>query len=146
MGQGGFAPPPHGGFDRNAAMEKVKVPAIIMMICTIIGMVFMVVGFLLNVLDTGIGVTKGGAGGHDALLQLTEGAIGIVWNCIGLLAGGFCVFAFTKMMKLQSRSLAYTAVILSMIPCTGSCCYLNIGVGIWALVVLADDNVRASFT
>ena len=44
------------------------------------------------------------------------------------------------------RGLAYAAVIMSMIPCTGSCCYLNIGVGIWALVVLADDNVKASFT
>ena len=146
MGPGGFAPPPHGGFDPNAAMEKVKVPAIIMMICTIIGMVFMVVGFLMNVLGTGLGVANGGAGGNDVLVQLTTGAIGIVGNCIGLLAGGFCIFAFTKMMKLQSRGIAYTAVIMSMIPCTGSCCYLNIGVGIWALVVLADDNVKASFT
>ena len=106
MGPSGFGPPPpgYGGGDPNAAREKVKLPAIIMMVCTIVGMVFQVVSFFMNVLGTGVGLANGGAnGGNDAFTQLMSGAIGMVGNAVGLIAGGVCIYGFTKMMKLQSR-------------------------------------------
>ena len=44
------------------------------------------------------------------------------------------------------RALSVAAVVLSMIPCLGPCCYLGVPVGAWALVVLLDADVKASFT
>ena len=38
-----------------------------------------------------------------------------------------------------------TATILAMIPCISPCCLLGLPVGIWSLVVLLDENVKASF-
>ncbi len=155
MGPSGFGPPPppgyggYGGFDPIGAAAKVKIPAIIMLVCTCIGMLLQIVSFFVNVLGTGAGIANGGArGGNngDAVAQLMSGAIGIVGNVIGLLAGGFAIYGFLKMMKLQSRGLAYAAIIMSMIPCTGSCCYLNLWLGIWALIVMNDENVKGSFT
>jgi hypothetical protein len=32
-----------------------------------------------------------------------------------------------------------------MIPCLSPCCCLGLPIGIWALVVLLDNNVKASF-
>jgi hypothetical protein len=74
-----------------------------------------------------------------------SGAVGAAGAVIGLLGGAFTIFGCLKMMKLQSRGLAYAAVVCSMIPCLGSCWCVNLGVGIWALIVLSDVNVKASF-
>jgi hypothetical protein len=150
---GGFGGPPPGfgggGGDRMAAESKVKPAAITLMVFTVIGMLLQVVSFFMNVLGTGMGVAntanRGGDGG-DAAAQLMSGAMGMVVNVVGLLAGGFCIFGLLKMMKLQSRGMALTAVILTMVPCLGSCWCVNLWVGIWALIVLNDDNVKASFT
>jgi len=55
------------------------------------------------------------------------------------------VIGALKMMKLQSHGFAMTAAILTLIPCGTCCCLLNIGAGIWALVVLAKPEVKSAF-
>jgi hypothetical protein len=49
------------------------------------------------------------------------------------------------MMKGQSRGLAMTAAVLSLLPIT--CCSFPLGMifGIWALVVLMNSEVKAYF-
>ena len=49
-----------------------------------------------------------------------------------------------KMKRLESYALAVTASILAMMPCSG-CCIIGLPLGIWALVVLCDHNVRSAF-
>ena len=58
---------------------------------------------------------------------------------------GLYIFASQKMRKLQSYSLVMTATILSMLPCTSSCCCVGLPVGIWILIVLCKPEVKASF-
>ncbi len=50
-----------------------------------------------------------------------------------------------KMMKLRSYGFAMAAAILTLIPCGTCCCLVNIGAGIWALVVLAKPEVKSAF-
>jgi hypothetical protein len=39
-----------------------------------------------------------------------------------------------------------TATILSMVPCFSSCCcVINLGIGIWIIVVLQKAEVKAAF-
>jgi hypothetical protein len=143
---GGFGGPPGGlgpsgyGGDRMMAESKIKAPAIVMIVFTVIGILLQLFSLSMNILGTGMHVAN--EGGVD---QIMSGAVGIVMNIVGLLAGAFCTWAFFKMMKLQSRGLAMTAVIFSMLPCLGSCWCINLWVGIWALIVLNDENVKASF-
>jgi hypothetical protein len=150
-GPGGYGGPPGfgGNGDRFAAEGKVKPAAITLIVFTVIGMLMQVFSFAMNILGTGMGVANsanGRGGDQDVAAQLMSGVTGMVVNVVGLLAGGFCIFAFMKMMKLQSRPMAFTAVIFSMLPCLGSCWCVNLWVGIWALIVLNDANVKASFT
>lgn len=50
-----------------------------------------------------------------------------------------------KMRSATSRGLAMTGSILAMIPCTTSCCLLGLPIGIWAVVVLMNPDVKAAF-
>lgn len=139
FGAGGSGPSGFGG-DRTQAEGRIKPPAITLLVFTVIGMLLQLFSLAMNVLGTGMSAA------NDAdVSQLVSGATGIVMNVVGLLAGGFCIFAFLKMMKLQSRGLALTAVIFSMLPCLGSCWCVNLWVGIWALVVLSEQSVKDAF-
>jgi len=50
------------------------------------------------------------------------------------------------MVRAKGKGLAVTGAVLSIIPCFGSSvCFLGIPFGIWAVVVLADPNVKRLF-
>lgn len=72
------------------------------------------------------------------------GIVGLIFAVIGIVVAIVIIMGGLKMKNLQSRGLAMTASILAMIPCI-SCCIIGLPIGIWALVVLNDPNVRASF-
>lgn len=71
--------------------------------------------------------------------------VSIPANIVGLCLAAVCVFGGVQMLKLRSYGLAMTTAILMLIPCGTCCCLLNIGVGIWLLVVLAKPEVKAAF-
>lgn len=138
--------------DRAAALEKVKLPAV--------GLI--VVGAL---------------GAASALLRAVQGATneqvdqlrqafdqagidpGTTENLVSALAGGNLVISLLalaisalvlwsglQMRQLKGRGLAIAGAILGMIPCfTGCCCVIGLPVGIWALVVLMNAEVKAAF-
>ena len=64
---------------------------------------------------------------------------------VGLAIAVVRLIGAIKMMKLQAYGLAMTAAILTLLPCGTCCCLLNIGAGIWALVVLAKPEVKSAF-
>ncbi len=148
FGPGGFGAPPGGfgppgyppGVDRAAAASKVNAPAMTMIVCNGLGILFQLFSLIMNLVGTGMGVAT-----NAELEQFASGAVGILFSGLAIVVGSFCIFGLVKMIKLESRALAYTAVILSMIPCFGSCWCLNLFVGIWALMALSDPGVQASF-
>jgi hypothetical protein len=117
----------------------VKAPAIIMIVCSALGIVLQLFSILMNLIGTGLGASSA------EYSQLASGAVGILFSLIAICVGGFCIFGLLKMTKLENRSMSYVAVILSMVPCFGSCWCINLFVGIWALMVLGDPQVRDSF-
>jgi hypothetical protein len=68
-----------------------------------------------------------------------------VAGILGILVGGFIIFASMKMRQLQSWPMAVAASVVAMLPCLSPCCCIGLPIGIWALVVLFDQNVKASF-
>ena len=67
------------------------------------------------------------------------------WTAIGIALSAAVLIGSIQMMRGRSSTFSVIAAILAMIPCLGPCCVLGIPFGIWALVVLFDQDARASF-
>jgi hypothetical protein len=55
------------------------------------------------------------------------------------------LFGAISMLRMKNLGLAYTAAVISVIPCCSGCYVLGIPFGIWALIVLNRPEVKASF-
>lgn len=130
--------------------KKVQPPAIALLVVAALTVLIFVVGLF----------------GNDLMLKMMESAdvpddqkqqfrdmmeqSSMLGNVVGgvLNIGGAALIAFGawRMKELKSYGLAMTAAILAMIPCfTSCCCLLGLPVGIWAIIVLLDKDVKAAF-
>ncbi len=152
VGGAAYAPSMPAGDQETVAREKVKGPAIAM-----------IVNGGLIILMTLWGIAKYLITGPEPMPDLPpetpqwmvqalesakmfNGPLGLATNVVAFIAGVAIIFGSVKMMKLQSRGLAMTAAIISMIPClTGCCCIIGLPFGIWAMVVLNKPEVKSSF-
>src|SRR5688572_2957537 len=136
-----------GGPNRGLAMQKVNGPAIGMMVTGGLGALWSLISVVLNLLGASVNMASlaGQSGGSgDALATMTSGALGVVFALLGLVINGAVIYGAMKMRVLQSYPLAMTAAVLSCLPCFPCCCF-SLPIGVWALVVLFDNNVKASF-
>ncbi len=146
------APPPSfegGGGGKQVAMDKVKGPAISLMVVAGLSFVLEILNILANLLGVSLMGAQDmsqfeGMKGMEWLAPLMSGGFVVIFGVIGLAAMGLIFFGAMKMKALESYGLAMTAAILSMIPCFTVCC-LGIPFGIWALVVLLNDEVKSAF-
>jgi hypothetical protein len=121
--------------------DRVAAPAIGLIITGSLGLLMQCIGtvrtfFMLQDFPKAVAndpafMAMGGA-------QLVIGLLGVVLNIL-IIVGG------VKMRRLESHGLAMAAAILAMIPCLSPCCLLGLPFGIWAIVVLSSDEVRAAF-
>jgi hypothetical protein len=68
-------------------------------------------------------------------------------GCVSLLAAALTIFGGIQMYKVRSYALAISGAIAAAIPCvtcSGTCCFGE-AVGIWAVVVLMNEEVRRAF-
>lgn len=152
----GIAPPPGvpGGSD---AARKVTIPAIGLIIASILGM-------LLDVMDLFLPSTKlfqsflAGMAQQNDNPQLNDmlakmqtaghSAFAIGNDIFQIIIEILILVGALKMLKLRSYHFAYAAAIMSVIPCITSCCVWPLGLifGIWAMVVLSKPEVKSQFS
>lgn len=163
MPPGGFSPPGSGP-GTGAALSKVSPPAIGLMVVGVINILLSIYGVIMSglvlagIFDPNAAQREqfeemAAQGGQEAemaemmmnIMTVTQGPVGLVTNLIALIVGAIIVFGALKMKNLQSYGLALTSAIVAMIPCLSSCCLVGLPIGIWALVVLLDNNVKQSF-
>jgi hypothetical protein len=126
----------------DAAMEAVKGPALGLVIFSIIGLLFGLVGLLMNFGFVGIGVMES----YGGAALMAQGGFGAIQSVIGLGISVFIYMAAKKMERLENFNWAIAGSILAMLPCFSPCCVLGLPVGIWALVVLNKPEVKGAFT
>src|SRR5262249_20350947 len=70
-----------------------------------------------------------------------------IGGVLSLLTALVTIFGGIFMRSLRAYGLCVVAAILAALPCTsaGGCCLLGEIVGIWALIVLLNGEVRAAF-
>jgi hypothetical protein len=121
----------------------VQGPAIALIVIGIIGILFHLAMAGLSFLGSGFSALAGGSRGVGSALS---GAVGGVVYIVWALLEGLVVFGGVKMKSMQSWGLAVAAAVVALLPCTNwICCLLGMPIGIWALVVLMNDEVKRSF-
>lgn len=135
----------------NVVEQKLKIPAIIIMVIAGLTILFSIFGIVSNLF-------LGGGGASNIANQIADpearrivemmtgssGVMGIIWSIFNAGLNGFVIFGALKMMKGESYPMAMAAAIIYIIPCFSMCC-IGMPFGIWALVMLLNDEVKAAF-
>jgi hypothetical protein len=121
-------------------------PAIGLIVTGIIGMLAQLANILLNLLGMGMSGVAAASGDSGAVGGLMSGVIGLIWNGFCVLMGGLVIYGAIKMKSLKGYGVALTGAIIAAIPCTSPCCFLGLPLGIWAIVVLMNQEVKSSFS
>lgn len=139
------APPPGGG--PGAALQKIRAPAVGLIVTGALGMLVSLVSFVMDLLTTPsmslliIAMADYNAGlSSDQLLAIVIG-----WRVTGFLVSAFIVWATMQMKDLRNRTLSIVASVVAMIPCISPCCILGLPIGIWALITINDPAVKGAF-
>ena len=66
-------------------------------------------------------------------------------SLLSIAAAPIMIVGGIKMLNARGYSLAMLAAILAIVPVTSVCCIPGIPIGIWALIVLLNRDVKAAF-
>jgi hypothetical protein len=146
----GGAPPPmatrrpkkRSGGSKAAAAERTKLPAIFLMIIVCLSFLNHAGGIVMHFM--GIEAFPMGPAQNEAE-EIGRMVGGVVGGVVGLGADALVFFGALALLRVSSYGMAMTGSILAVIPCLSPCCVLGIPFGIWALVVLNDESVKAGF-
>jgi hypothetical protein len=123
------------------ALQRVSAPATCLIITAVLGLLLGVVNFFGVFTDAHF---------NNRLPQefkqlIVLGPIAVVQSILVLIMGVVVLIGASKMKSLENYGFAMAASIISLIPCTSPCCCLGLPFGIWAIVILSDPVVKASF-
>lgn len=164
--RGGYEDEYDGGSSRDsqnvqAAMSRVSLPGMILLIFGVIGLLFQGIYLLQSLqnpdilykqLRSFVDSMEEGEEKVKAIKQIEEAKEDLMMNnpvnrasaAIGAVINLFMIVGGMQMRKLGSYPLSIVGAICGIIPCGGcACCALPIG--IWALIVLLNSEVKAGF-
>jgi hypothetical protein len=123
------------------AAQRVSGPATALMVLAIVQIVIWIpsLAFQANHLR----LIMPGQHGQQQIIETVAG--NRAWAGVSLALSVVILFGAIQMKRLQHYALARTAAIIAVIPCLTPCCILGLPFGIWALMVLGDNSVRAAF-
>jgi hypothetical protein len=107
-----------------------------------LGILLQLASIALNVLGVGLGAMQGRQEMFGPMLQ---GGMGVAFSFLAIIGGVVVILGAMRMKSLTSYGFAMAGAIIAMIPCLSPCCCLGLPVGIWALVVLMNQDVKAAF-
>ena len=129
--------------DRYAAEQRVKGPAIGILVTAGVGGLWSLATLAMNLLGAGMAPLAGQEG--EVWVEMVSGVYGAAVSLVGLGVAGFLVWGGLKMMRLESWGIAMAACILALVPCVSPCCLIGLPFGIWGLVVINDQAVKQAF-
>jgi hypothetical protein len=162
-------PPPGSAPGYNPMQSRVYIPAILLIVLGIINLVYAFVRVGQGAYSATLSteqirktqieqqkqLKEAGLGGVAQVItqqdpqtaKIAEMAAGFGLGFLGLLGALASILGGIRMYQLRSYGLAITGAITAALPlvsCSGCCCFGEI-IGIWAIVVLLNPEVRAAF-
>ena len=138
------------GISESAIDEKIKVPAIGIITTGALGALLSLYGVTATMLgsnknaETPPGLPPETAALLNSYLSAIE-PFNLPLNLLALILSSLTLVAGIKMLQRRSYGLVMAGVIIGMIPCLSGCCCTGLPFGIWALIVLSNEEVRKSF-
>lgn len=154
-GWGGSATPsgsglrPTPGISESVVAEKLRIPAIGIVVTGAIGVLMTLFGLASAVVGKSQQEIPPGMPPEvermlKSYLAMAE-TFAVPINALTLILSLVTLLAGIRMLQRRSYVLVMTGVILAIIPCFSACCCLGMPFGIWALVVLSNAEVKAAF-
>lgn len=131
--------------DRNVAEQKVRAPAIGLLVAAVLGAVVQFGSIIATLAGFDFLDWAGNQGQPPEWLTGLSDGLNIGLSLLGLAGAGFMVFGALKLMRMESYGIVLTTCIVAMVPCLSPCCCIGLPVGIWALVVMHAPDVRPAF-
>jgi hypothetical protein len=134
--------PPHV---MEQARGKTTPPAIALLVVGTLGLL----ASLFNIVYASVAEPMVDPGAPAFVQEMQKGQTGplaIGLQCLFAVVNVIILVGSVQMLRMRSWGLAMTATILAMINIGTCCCVLGLPIGIWSLVVLIDDNVKATFS
>jgi hypothetical protein len=137
---------------RSRAFSRVYLPALFLISLASAHMIITLVSLPYNLKNLGdlVAVQEKAAQrrmpGREANVMQAYTA-GLILGCATVvISGTIVIIGAVQMARLRNYSLAMTAAVLSIIPCTSPCCCLiGMPIGIWAYTVLQAPDVKDAF-
>lgn len=130
--------------------DKVKGPAIAMIVFGVLAVVLNLLSAILNLVMYGgtfISLISSGAGADAWISFLTSAGGQILSAVIAFFVAFIVAFAGTRLKSLRSPGIIYAGAIMAAIPCCSSwCCCVGLPIGIWAIITMQDEQVKAAFS
>ena len=151
------ANPVPGRSNKSMALDRVKTPAILLIVSGVIGILTGVfgggsmAGVYLGLQDEIMQELRDEPQDPEItpeMMQMTMNAMGwagVAIAVLGLITGVVSIIGGVKMMKLEGRGIALFAAAVSLVPCAQGCILFSLPVGIYAIVVLCDSQVKQAF-
>ncbi len=133
--------------DIELARSKVQGPGIGLIVIAILSILLVLVNTIYNLAM---------GGDANAAMMVNAGVppemVGVLSSvgigcgaCLGLIFNVITLVAGLKMRNLQSYGLCIGGSVLAMLPCGGFCCCMGLAVGVWSLITLSKEEVKAAF-
>jgi hypothetical protein len=144
------------GISESVIDQKLKIPAIGVIVTGALGGLLSLYGAIATLLGSNkmLGSNKNieiptdlppeAAGFLKGYLAMME-TFNLPLNLLALVMSVLTLMAGIRMLQRRSYGLVMTGVIIGMLPCLSACCCTGLPFGIWALVVLSNEEVRKSF-
>jgi len=134
--------------DQSTARQLIRGPAIFILVLAILNLLWVPLSFALSSLVDQMVQSLGAASTPDETMEQFRKTVlyfSLPLKILGATLALITLVGSIQMLKLRSYGLAMATAIIMLIPCGSCCCFLNIGAGIWALVVLSKPEVKAAF-
>ncbi len=131
--------------DQSASRDIVRGPAIFILVLSILNIITSILSCVWLAFEDQIMGSLGVPEQTNEFQVKIKMFFSLPATILGAFLAVACLIGALKMMKLQSHGFAIATAIMMLIPCGNCCCFLNIGAGIWALVVLQKPEVKSEF-
>lgn len=144
-----FGPPlPVALSSAESAKRLVAPPAIFILVLSALHIMTSVIGLLGMAFGAKSGLQPLRVDNPDVNLVIERTmsiSMSLPLQVLGILAAITCLVGSLMMLNLKSYVFAMVTAILTIVSVGSCCCFLNIGAGVWALVVLCKPEVKAAF-
>lgn len=149
-----------GGITREEALAKVRMPATLLLITGIVSLLGALTSFAIpsvlppifeSILEQTAddpNVTPEDREQLQQAIELLASPINYVSAVIGLVGALIICIGATKMKRLESFGLSMAACIVAIVPYLSACCVclFPMAIGIWGIVVIANQDVKSHFS